>query len=114
MQPGQWQQPGAGVTPVTCSAVDKVNRRDSCSFSVTVVRPPTLRVRTILAYGDSLTAGQLPDPNEYRATSPRYIVRLDQSYPAALGTAAQGSIRRQHRHCVDAVAVDGTTSPIAM
>ncbi len=46
-----------GDTTVTCTATDAQSRQAACSFSVTL-RPVTLNVRTFVAFGDSVTAGQ--------------------------------------------------------
>jgi lysophospholipase L1-like esterase len=47
-----------GVTTVTCTAIDQVNRTDSCTFAVTVTAPPRLSVTRFLAFGDSITWGE--------------------------------------------------------
>lgn len=46
-----------GATTVSCTAIDALNRTASCSFQVTVMRIPQLRVTRILAFGDSVTEG---------------------------------------------------------
>jgi lysophospholipase L1-like esterase len=46
-----------GVTQAECVATDSLNRRSSCTFSVTVAGPPRLRRTRIMAFGDSLTEG---------------------------------------------------------
>jgi lysophospholipase L1-like esterase len=46
------------ATTVQCTATDRVQRRASCSFTVTVVPPPYVKYARYLAFGDSLTAGQ--------------------------------------------------------
>jgi len=47
-----------GVTVVTCTAIDHVNRVNSCTFPVTVVGPPHLNVTRFVAFGDSITWGE--------------------------------------------------------
>jgi lysophospholipase L1-like esterase len=47
-----------GVTTVTCTATDHVNRTGSCTFSVTVIGPPHLTVTRFVAFGDSITFGE--------------------------------------------------------
>jgi lysophospholipase L1-like esterase len=47
-----------GVTAVTCTATDHINRASSCSFSLTVVGPPHLSVTRFVAFGDSITWGE--------------------------------------------------------
>jgi lysophospholipase L1-like esterase len=46
-----------GATTVTCTATDTANQTARCTFVVTVVLAPQLRVTNFLAFGDSLTAG---------------------------------------------------------
>ena len=66
-----------GRNRVTCTGRDALEQSASCSLFVTVV--PTLRVTSILAFGDSLTAGTMSTPVQT-------IVQLDprNSYPAKL------------------------------
>lgn len=47
-----------GVTAVTCTATDHINRASSCSFSVTVAGPPHLTLTRFVAFGDSITWGE--------------------------------------------------------
>ena len=50
-----------GITGVTCRVIDAIQRSDSCSFGVTVLKPvpsPTLTVTRFVAFGDSITAGE--------------------------------------------------------
>lgn len=51
-----------GSTNVECVATDALNRSSSCTFSVTVNAPPRLRLSRFMAYGDSVTAGQVIVP----------------------------------------------------
>jgi lysophospholipase L1-like esterase len=87
-----------GSTAVTCTATDAVQRTASCSFTVTVtLPPPRLGVTTILAFGDSITEGEVPVFGEF-SLRPRFV-EPDKSYPADLTTliarryAAQGASR---------------------
>jgi lysophospholipase L1-like esterase len=43
-------------------ATDALNRSSSCTFAVTVNAPPRLRLSRFMAYGDSVTAGQVIVP----------------------------------------------------
>jgi lysophospholipase L1-like esterase len=93
-----------GSTVVTCTATDAVRRTASCSFTVSVVLPaPRLGVTRILAFGDSITEGEVPAPGELTAriafrVHPQYV-EPERSYPADLTTliaqryAAQGASR---------------------
>jgi lysophospholipase L1-like esterase len=57
-----------GSTSVTCTVIDAQRRTDSCTFSVTVNKPPRLQFTKFLAYGDSLTEGKL-DPSTGTCTN---------------------------------------------
>jgi len=48
-----------GTTTVTCNAVDAKSVTASCSFTVTVIAPPRLSSTGFLAFGDSITAGEI-------------------------------------------------------
>jgi lysophospholipase L1-like esterase len=88
---------GVGSTTVTCTATDAVRRTTSCAFPVNVTPPsPRLGVTRILAFGDSITEGEVPVPGEFPAASAlgvrerlvphvRYVEQ-EQSYPADLTT----------------------------
>jgi lysophospholipase L1-like esterase len=87
-----------GSTAVTCTATDAVQRTASCSFSITVtLPPPRLGVTTILAFGDSITEGEVPVVGEF-SLRPQFV-EPDRSYPADLTTllaqryTAQGASR---------------------
>ena len=57
--------PGAGTafkvgsTAVTCTVSDARARTDTCTFTVTVLAPPKLSATRFLAFGDSITAGEI-------------------------------------------------------
>lgn len=79
-----------GTTTVSCTATDAVSTTARCSFPVTVTVPPRLTVTRFLAFGDSITAGEVTVP---RATAfgvgegdraYRQIVVPAASYPAVL------------------------------
>lgn len=69
-----------GSTPVECTATDALNRTASCSFSVTVSQPPRLRLTRILAFGDSITEGQVVKPG----TDDAETMPARDPYPAVL------------------------------
>jgi lysophospholipase L1-like esterase len=46
---------------VSCTTNDANQQRASCEFTVTVARPPQIAVTRFLSFGDSITAGVLPD-----------------------------------------------------
>lgn len=77
--------PGAtfpvGVTTVTCVAADALKRTSTCSLDVTVSPPPRLSRTRIMAFGDSVTEGQLVVPG---TDSVEVVSRPDIAYPAVL------------------------------
>jgi lysophospholipase L1-like esterase len=77
----------AGTTPVVCTVTDAQHRTSSCTFAVTVVvlPKPQLSVTKFLAFGDSITAGEVPDPTDtpLGVIRPR-VVRQDLAYPQQL------------------------------
>jgi len=80
-----------GATAVTCTVTDARNRQASCSFNVTVSRVPTLQRTTYLAFGDSLTAGEVTVPtttalDELGFPSFKLVVVPSASYPNQLQT----------------------------
>jgi lysophospholipase L1-like esterase len=102
-----------GSTSVTCTATDAARRAASCSFAVSVILPsPRLGVRTILAFGDSITEGEVRVPGELRVRP--HFVEPDRSYPADLTAllaqryAAQGASR------IDAFTLRADNSTICM
>jgi lysophospholipase L1-like esterase len=51
-----------GTTSVTCKATDTLNRTGECSFDVTVSKLAQLSRTKYLAFGDSITAGEVTFP----------------------------------------------------
>lgn len=78
-----------GATTVTCSVADAQQRTASCTFSVTVTHPgpPRLTMTQFLAFGDSITAGEIPDSSDTPTAELRVrAVHPDLAYPARLLT----------------------------
>jgi lysophospholipase L1-like esterase len=70
-----------GSTSVDCTIKDSLNRSASCSFSVIVTAAPRLRLTRFMAFGDSLTAGEIVVPGgDDTETRPN----PDAAYPAVL------------------------------
>jgi lysophospholipase L1-like esterase len=67
-----------GSTGVTCQATDSRGQGASCSFVVAVRPPPRLRFTRFLAFGDSVTAGEVSIDAVNRFYSP------GDSYPTVL------------------------------
>lgn len=70
-----------GTTDVQCDAVDSLQRKASCFFSVSVAAPPRLGRARIMAFGDSITAGQVVVPNTESAD---VITTPEVAYPTVL------------------------------
>ncbi len=70
-----------GVTPVTCTAKDQQQRTDSCSFTVTVTKPPVISRTRFLAFGDSITWGE--DGSDVQSKF-HVLVQLSGPYPTLL------------------------------
>jgi lysophospholipase L1-like esterase len=53
-----------GTTTVTCIVSDVKARAASCMFAVAVLGPPKLLLTRFFAFGDSITAGEIPSEGE--------------------------------------------------
>jgi lysophospholipase L1-like esterase len=77
-----------GTTTVSCTATDAGNRSATCAFPVSLTLVPSLTKTTFLAFGDSVTSGEVtvPVPGAFRQGFPdfRLIVVPAASYPAQL------------------------------
>lgn len=77
-----------GTTRVTCGATDARGSTATCSFNVNIAPPPLSRT-TFLAFGDSMTAGEITAPVGILGADGfpnfRQIVVPAQSYPTKLG-----------------------------
>jgi lysophospholipase L1-like esterase len=71
-----------GPTTVTCTATDQRQRIDSCTFTVTVTVPPRISLTRFVAFGDSMTAGEVVSEGNGGIR----ILRVDvaKSYPTVL------------------------------
>jgi lysophospholipase L1-like esterase len=75
-QPGSY---AVGATNVTCQATDSRGQGASCSFVVAVRPPPRLRFTRFLAFGDSLTAGEVSIDAQFN-----FFYSPNDSYPTVL------------------------------
>ena len=87
--PGSGQLFPVGSTGVTCSVIDAVSATDVCSFPVQVAPVPRLARTQFMAFGDSITAGEVTVPVTHRFSvigQPvyRHIVVPSVSYPSVL------------------------------
>lgn len=92
----------AGRTPVQCTATDAAGQSTSCVFNVTVnVLIPQLAKTKFLAFGDSLTAGEIAIPTTgIRGGNFRFIVEPTMAYPTKLKMALRA------RYTTQASAID--------
>jgi lysophospholipase L1-like esterase len=70
-----------GSTAVECTIKDSLNRSASCSFAVMVAAAPRLRLTRFMAFGDSLTAGEIVVPG---GDDTETKANPDAAYPAVL------------------------------
>jgi lysophospholipase L1-like esterase len=88
-----------GPTQVTCTARDASRQTASCSFGVSVIRVPAIAATRFVAFGDSITEGQIDTPCGPALTFADYLLALRGSqflfdpsavYPARLRTLLNG------------------------
>jgi lysophospholipase L1-like esterase len=89
-----------GTTTVQCTARDTAAQSTSCIFDVTVIAAtPRLSRTKFLAFGDSLTAGEVAQPNFTPSTDgwPNFSLKVVPSaaYPAQLATLLKDRYRAQ-------------------
>ena len=74
-----------GQTTVSCTATDALNRQAACEFRVTVTRAPQLQRVRFMAFGDSMTAGEVTVPaSSAGLTSGKQVVVPAAAYPTVL------------------------------
>ena len=77
-----------GQTNVECSAKDALARTASCAFPVTVTRIPSISKTRFLAFGDSITLGEVSFPVSSSGglgTSFKLVQVPSAAYPTVLG-----------------------------
>jgi lysophospholipase L1-like esterase len=84
-----------GTTEVKCTATDALNRNGSCTFSVTVSRLAQLSKVRYMAFGDSITAGEITVPVTGSiftgaGAAHKQVVVPGSAYPAVLARTLQG------------------------
>lgn len=88
-----------GTTEVTCTATDTLNRNGSCSFMVTVSKLAQLSRVRFVAFGDSITAGEVTFPIgglfSGMGAVHRQVVVPSASYPTVLQRTLQGRYASQ-------------------
>ena len=88
-----------GTTSVTCKATDTLNRTGECSFEIAVTKMPTLSRVRYLAFGDSITAGEVTFPIGSLLNGPgsftKQVVVPSAAYPTQLLRTLQGRYAAQ-------------------
>ena len=88
-----------GTTSVTCKGTDTLNRTGECSFDVTVSKLATLSKTKYLAFGDSITAGEITFPisstSSGMALISKQVVVPSAAYPTLLLKTLQGRYSSQ-------------------
>ena len=92
-----------GETVVECSASDALNRTASCTFAVQVSRIPSLSKTRFLAFGDSITGGEVTVPvaSSFGDRSFKQVQVPSAAYPTVLAIQLAARYRAQE----DAIAV---------
>ncbi len=88
-----------GSTRVSCQATDARSSAAACSFNVNVAPPPLTRTN-FLAFGDSITAGEITVPTASPSAIDgfpnfRFVVVPSQSYPTQLLSAMRSRYTTQ-------------------
>jgi lysophospholipase L1-like esterase len=89
--PGSGSRFPIGTTSVDCTATDSLNRTATCSFPVTISKLPVLSRTRFLAFGDSITAGEVTIPGFTGfGTSTKQVIVPGASYPSVLDRTLKG------------------------
>ena len=75
-----------GETTVSCKATDALNREAACEFRVTITRAPQLQRVRFMAFGDSITAGEVTFPGSTASVpaSGKQVLVPAAAYPVVL------------------------------
>jgi lysophospholipase L1-like esterase len=75
-----------GQTTITCTATDGLQRQATCAFGITVTKLPTLSRLKYLAFGDSITAGEVTFPGSTASVpvARKQVVVPSAAYPTVL------------------------------
>ena len=97
--PGSGSNFPIGSTEVACTATDSLSRTGTCSFAVNISKLPTLSKTRFLAFGDSITAGEVTVPlgsSLIGATAiTKQVVVPSASYPTVLLSTLRGRYASQ-------------------
>jgi lysophospholipase L1-like esterase len=83
-----------GTSTVTCLATDARQRTAPCTFTITVTSPPRISLTRVVAFGDSMTSGEIPGlgPNPFTGG---FFVDPGSAYPRRLEVALVGRYTAQ-------------------
>ena len=87
-----------GDTLVSCTATDALSRTASCSFAVRLTKNPSLSKTRFLAFGDSMTAGEVTFPSGVTALGvPSFslVQVISAAYPTVLAKQLQAAYPAQ-------------------
>lgn len=86
-----------GSTTVDCRVTDGLNREASCSFTVEITKLAQLSRLKYLAFGDSITAGEVTFPGSTASvpTSGKQEIVLSAAYPTVLQRLLRGRYQFQ-------------------
>lgn len=92
-----------GQTTVTCTATDALQREARCTFGVTVTKLPQLSRLRYMAFGDSITAGEITFPVSAGSTPliSKQVIVPSASYPTVL----QRLLRARYQFQADQITV---------
>jgi lysophospholipase L1-like esterase len=93
-----------GDTTVTCTATDGLQREARCTFGVTISKLPQLSRLRYMAFGDSITAGEVTFPvsSGSATTSSKQVVVPSAAYPTVL----QRLLRTRYQFQADQIVVN--------
>ena len=75
-----------GTSTITCLATDSLQRSASCAFTVTVTPPPRITLTRFVAFGDSMTSGEIPGLG-LNPFIGRFLIDPGSAYPRRLEIA---------------------------
>jgi lysophospholipase L1-like esterase len=78
-----------GMSTVECKATDARQRTASCTFALTVTAPPRISATRFVAFGDSMTSGEIPALGLNPSTG-GFLVDPNAAYPRRLEVALAG------------------------
>jgi lysophospholipase L1-like esterase len=83
-----------GTSTIVCLATDALQRTAACSFTVTVTAPPRINLTRFVAFGDSMTLGEIPGLGLNPFTG-HFAVDPGSAYPRRLEVALVGRYTAQ-------------------